>query len=261
VYRLFPLLLIIPLLAGETPEATSTTAAPLDRTWSVAAQGGFSSLFQLTLGGFFGEGVNGYNRLTAGVNDVWRKGDNLSMFGWSTTDVHLARPNWQAGAMYKMRVVSAKRHALSLGGGVQRWLLPTVKTGAKDWLVAGSLNYATLIKRVPLVVMQDSWSLVSSTLPTGSVVFTQIYTQHPLVKAEGFQLALRQGPSHTHSWNFYGANGNRVVRYGASLVAVWKGTTIEGGYRQQFGLQDGIRWNRFWSFQVARQFGGSFHAR
>ncbi|HEY2014014.1 MAG TPA: hypothetical protein VGH38_10970, partial [Bryobacteraceae bacterium] len=83
-------------------------------------------------------------------------------------------------------------------------------------------------------------------------------TQHMLWKREKLQLALRHGPHYTYSWGFYGAQGNRVVRYGATLVAQWRGTTFEGGCRQQFGLQDGIRNNRYWSLVVTRQFSGPF---
>jgi hypothetical protein len=109
-----------------------------------------------------------------------------------------------------------------------------------------------------LKVSQESWSLLSSTLPKGSLVYTQVNAQHTLYHREHFQVALRHGPHHTYSWGFYGTNGNRVMRYGATLVVVWNGTTFEGGCRQQVGLQDGIRDNRFWTFTVTRQFSGPF---
>ncbi len=44
------------------------------------------------------------------------------------------------------------------------------------------------------------------------------------------------------------------MRYGRSMVALWGATTLEAGYRQQFGLQDKIPYNRYWSFAITRQF-------
>jgi hypothetical protein len=69
---------------------------------------------------------------------------------------------------------------------------------------------------------------------------------------------MRQGPAHTYAWGLYGAEGNRVVRYGGSLVATWKGTTLEAGYRQQFALQDKIVNNRYWSFLLTQQITRAF---
>ncbi len=128
-------------------------------------------------------------------------------------------------------------------------------------MIAGTLNYSGKVKRIPVLVQQDSWSLAASTLPTGSLVYTQIQTQSTLLKRDHLELVVRHGVHHTYSWNFYGANGNRVVRYGATLALTWANTTFEGGCRQQFGLQDGIPYNRFWSFQVTRVVSGRFHRR
>jgi hypothetical protein len=210
--------------------------------------------------GVFGSGPDIQNKLTLGVNHVWRTGDSLSAFGWSTTDIPTAQPNWQAGLMYKLPVLRKPNHTLILGGGIQRWLLPMVKTGAQDWVGAGNLNYATTIQHVPVVVNQDSWSLLRSTLPKGSMLYTQIYTQHRLLRRGDLKLFLREGPQHTYAWGFYGAQGNRIVRYGGCLVLLWKNTSFEAGYRQQFGLQDGIRNNRYWSFLITRQTTKPFHS-
>jgi hypothetical protein len=226
--------------------------------WTVSLTGGFASTFQMTLGGTYGAGPDFQNKLTAGLNNVFQDGDNLSIFGWSTTDLRSAAPNWQSGVLYKMPLLHRRRQLLTLTSGAQRWVLPIVKTGAKDWLLSNNLTYTTAVKRIPIVVSEDVWSLLKSTLLTGSEVYTQIYTQHVLLRREGFQLSLRQGPSHTYSWGFYGAEGNRVVRYGGSLVATWKGTTLEAGYRQQFALQDRIPNNRCWSFLLTRQITKSF---
>jgi hypothetical protein len=247
------LFLLPPILPGQ--EVLKIDAGPQPpRTWTVSLQGGFTNTFQMVLGGTFGKGSDWQDRMAVGVNNLWRDGDNLSMFGWSTTDLPTGTVNWQAGMLYKARVLKTRRQVLFAGGGVQRWLLPSVKSGAQDWLVSGNLNYATSVKRLPIAVSQDYWSLLRSTLPKGSASYTQINTQHTLWTREGFKLALRHGPSYTYAWGFYGAQGNRVVRYGATLVATWKGTTFEGGCRQQFGLQDGIHDNRYWSILMSRQF-------
>lgn len=251
------LALILPPLAAFSEEPSTNAAAPhpdLSRTWTVSIQGGFTNTFQLVLGGYFGEGADWQNRLTVSLNNLWREGDSVSLFGWSTTDLPTATPNWQAGLLYKNRVLRTSRQTLYLGGGAQRWLLPSVKSGAQDWLLSGNLSYTNTAGRLPLMITQDSWSLLRSTLPTGSAVYTQINTQHTLFKREAFQLLLKHGPHHTYAWGFYGAKGNRVVRYGAALVANWKGTVLEAGCRQQFGLQDGIPNNRYWSILVTRQF-------
>ena len=49
------------------------------------------------------------------------------------------------------------------------------------------------------------------------------------------------------------------MRYQGTVVLALGNTTLEAGCRQQFGLQDGIRNNRYWSVLLSRQFTGSFH--
>ena len=247
------------LVAANNPlAAQSQEQPPLERTWSVSLQAGMSSTFQMTLGGMFGQGPDVHNRLTVGLNNALLRNDCLSGFGWSTTDLPSSTPNWMAGFQYKAPVLTKARHKLALGGGMQRWLLPSVKTGAQDWLLAGALTYATKVKGIPIVVNQDSWSLLRSTLRKGSTLYTQVYSEHVLARHHGLRVLLRQGPHYSYSWGFYGADGNRVVRYGGSLVLAWKDTTLEGAYRQQFGLQDGIKYNRYWSFAFTRQITGKF---
>jgi len=267
LYRIGSILLLGACLglAEEGSDGASGAAgggnSELVRTWSVSLQAGFASTFQLTLGGMFGEGPDFQNRLSASLNNALRDGDSLTLYGWSTTDLPSTTPNWQAGLMYKNRLLRGNRQTLYVGGGVQRWLFPVVKTGAKDWLLCGTLNYNTRIGGLPISVSEDSMSLLSSTLPKGSLLYTQIFTQHSLMKRGKFQLLLRHGPQHTYAWGFYGAHGNRVVRYTGALVATWGNTSAEACYRQQFGLQDGIKYNRYWSFAVTRQFGGGFSRR
>ena len=232
---------------------------PLDPVWSVSLQGGYASTFQLMLGGTFGEGPDFQTKLTASAGNLLRQGDNLSFYGWSTTDLPGAAPNWQAGFSYKERILHKGRHAVSLGGGVQRWLFPLVKTGSNDWLATGTVNYATSVKHVPISVTSDSFSLLTSTLPPGSLLYTQIQAQHPLWKRGRYQVSLRHGPMHTYSWGFWGANGNRIVRYGTALALVRNNTSVEFGCRQQFGLQDKIAYNRFWTVLITRQVSGGLH--
>ena len=234
---------------------------PAEPVWSISLQGGYANTFQLMLGGTFGKGPDFQNKLTAGISNLLRSGDSLTFYGWSTTDLPSRSPNWQAGFSYKERILRKGRHSLLLGGGAQRWLFPDVKSGSNDWLATGTVNYSTSAKHVPITVSSDSFSLLSSTLPLGSLLYTQIQTQHTLIKRGRYQLSLRHGPMHTYSWGFWGANGNRIVRYGGAVAMAWNNTTIEVGCRQQFGLQDKIPYNRFWSVLVNRQLSGGFHAK
>jgi hypothetical protein len=255
-YRTFLVInLMLPVMAFA-----QTSSSASDRTFTASLQAGFTSTFQMALGGVFGAGPDVQDKVTLGVNHLWRAGDSLSAFAWSTADLPSAGPNWQAGLMYKMRALHKPNHTLVLGAGMQRWILPMVKTGAQDWIAAGNLNYATTVKRVPVVVNVDSWSLLRSTLPKGSMLYTQIYMQQRLLRHGDLQVLLREGPQHSYSWGFYGAEGNRIVRYGGCLVLTWRNTSLEAGYRQQFGLQDGIRNNRYWSFLLTRQTTKPFHS-
>jgi len=235
-----------------------TAAAP---AWSVSVQGGYTNTFQLMLGGAFGEGPDVQNKLTAGATNLLRHGDSLSFYGASSTDLPSATPEWQAGFSYKERLWHKGRHSIAAGGGVQRWVFPLVKTGSNDWLATGTLNYTASVHHVSVSVTGDSFSLLASTLPTGSLLYTQIQAQHPLLTRRRYQLSLRHGPMHTYAWGFWGAQGNRIVRYGATLAWTWdKNTTVEFGCRQQFGLQDKIPYNRFWTVLISRQLTGRFHA-
>lgn len=244
-------LIFLPVVArAQAPTEDEGKPAP---TFSVSLTGGVTSTFQLILGDTFGKGPDFQDKLSAGVNNVFASGDSVSMFGWSTTDLPSVTPNWQSGLLYKVPLLRAKNHALTLTTGGQRWILPLVGSGAKDWMVTGNLTYATILKRIPMFVSEDSYSLLKSTLPTGSALYSQIYTVHVLLKSHGVQLALRQGPAYSYSWGFYGIEGNRVVRYGGSIITTWKGTSLETGFRKQFGLQDGIPNNGYWSFLLTRQ--------
>jgi len=238
-------------VAGDAPSGGTEDRAPLNFTVSLTA--GLASTFQMPLGGSFGAGPAITDILDASLNNTFRNGDSLSVFGWNSTDLPSSIPDWQGGLSYSTRLLRRGRHSLSLTTGAQRWLLPNVASGAKDWLTTGNLTYGTEVKGVPVFVSENSWSLLKSTLPTGSAVYTQVYTQHRLVKRQNFQLLLRQGPAHSYSWGFYGLDGNCVLHYGGSLVAVWRENTFSFGYRQQFGLQDAVPNAHYWEFSVTRQ--------
>ena len=243
---------------SQTAHPAAPQARP-DPTWSVTTTGGYANTFQLILGSKFGKGPDFQDRLTASLNNGFLKGDSLSAFGWSTTDIPSATPNWQAGLLYKLPLLEREHHSLFLTASGQRWILPMVKTGSKDWFFVDNLLYGTSVKRIPVFVSEDGYTLVKSNLPTGSALYSQIYTQQPLLNRQGFRLALKQGPAYTYSWGLYGCSGNRDVRYGAALISSWKGVSLESSYRKQFGLQNKIPNNGFWSVLLTRQFSGSFH--
>jgi hypothetical protein len=251
--------LFLPMVVQAQVTSGSESEPKPAPTWTVSMTGGVTNTFQMILGDTFGAGSDYQNKLTASMNNAFTSGDSLSLFGWTTTDLPSETPNWQAGLLYKLPILRRRNHRLFLTAGGQRWVLPMVGTGSKDWFVTGNLTYGTTVKRIPIFVSEDSYSLLKSTLPTGNALYSQVYTQHPLFERHGFQLALRQGPAYTYSWNLYGISGNRVVRYGGSLIASWKGSTLEAGLRKQFGLQDGIPNNCYWSFLLTRQLTSSFH--
>jgi hypothetical protein len=227
-------------------------------SWTLTATGGWTNTFQLILGGTFGTGTDVQDKLTGSVNNAFLSGDAVSYFGWSTTDFPSATPNYQTGLLYKAPIVRRKRQGFTVTVGGQRWILPLVKQGTKDWFFTGNATYNALIKRVPVFVSEDSYSLLKSNLPTGSALYSQIYTQHVVWKGHGLELGLKQGPAYTYSWGLYGANGSRVVRYGGAMVTRWKGMTLESGYRRQFGLQDKIPDNGYWSVLLTRSMSGHF---
>lgn len=238
-------------LADDASNGESGNGEPRVLTMNLTA--GFTSIFQMPLGGSFGEGPDLMDTLTASLKNAFRNDDSLNVFGWNSTDLPSSTPDWQAGLNYETRILRHGRHSLTLTAGIQRWLLPNVVTGAKDWLFAGNMTYATSVKKVPVFITENAWSLLKSTLPTGSAIYTQVQTQHRLLRRHDFELSLRQGPAHSYSWGFYGLQGNCAFHYGGSLVATWKGIELSGGYRQQFGLQDAVPNAHYWEFLLSRQ--------
>jgi len=229
--------------------------------WSTAVQTGLADTFQLTLGGTFGNGPAWQNRVITGLTNAFRGGDSISVYSWDTFDLRNESHNWQAGIGYKTPVLKTRRHFLSLGSGLQRWFFPSVKTGTNDWLVPGTLLYQAAVSRFSLITTGDSWTLLHSPLPTGSLLHTQMWLQYSLIARERFRLAIRHGPAHTYSWNFYGTNGNRVFRYQTMLAVVFGNNTIEGGWRKQWGLQPGIPNNGYWQFALTRTFNQALHTK
>lgn len=237
--------------ATALPLAAQSAPRPV---WVTTLQTGMADTFQLTLGGMFGNGPGWQNKVTTGLSNAFRTGDSLSVYAWDTVDARSHVNNWQAGLGYKTRVLKKKNHVLVLGSGVQRWLFPSVKSGANDWLIPGNLSYTTKLYKFPFTVTGDSWTVLSSPLPTGSMLHTQTWLQHNILKRDKVQIAFKHGPAHTYSWGFWGANGNRIFRYQTMLAINFKNTSIEGGYRKQVGLQDGIQDNNYWQFAVTRTF-------
>jgi hypothetical protein len=222
--------------------------------WAGSIQSGLADTFQLTLGGTFGNGPAWQNRVSTGFNNLARKGDSFSVYGWDMFDTRNRSHNWQAGIGYRLPVLKKGRHLVVLGSGLQHWLFPGVKTGTNDWLIPGNLAYQYQQGRFSFTLTGDSWTLLKSPLPLGSVLHTQSWFQFRLLNRDGCRIAFKQGPAHTYSWDFWNARGNRVLRYQTMLTITVHKLSIEGGYRKQWGLQPGIQDNRYWQFGVSRTF-------
>lgn len=246
---LVALVSLTPLLAQSVGE---NSRLPL--RWVTTTQTGLSDTFQMTLGGTFGEGPAWQSKLTTGLANVRRQGDYLFVFGSDSHDVRDHRNDWMAGFGYKAPLWKHKAQALALTGGIQRWLLPHVKSGAKDWLFVGNLAYQTRFGKTGFSAQSEDYSSFISTLPLGHAVYNQVFLHHSLLKHDRINIQLRHGPAHTYSWGLYGANQNRVFRYQSILALSWKDFTLEGGYRKQVGLQDPIVHNNYWHFALVRTF-------
>jgi len=245
---------VLPLLLWAFVGAPLLAQSAPPTVWTSAVQTGLADTFQLTLGGTFGNGPAWQNRVTTGLANAFCAGDSISVYAWDTFDTRRSSNDWQAGIGYKLPVLKRRNHFLSLGSGLQHWRFPSVKTGTNDWLVPGNLLYQSRVYKFPITVTSDSWTLVKSPLPLGSLLHTQAWLQYNLVKREHLQVAFKNGPAHTYSWNFWGANGNRIIRYQTMLAIVYKNTSLEGGYRKQWGLEPGIHENKYWQFALTRTF-------
>ena len=238
------------ILAALIASLAAQPSSPL--VLSTSVQTGLTDTFQLLLGGMFGEGPAWQNRVTTGVSNIFYPGDTLSIYAADSFDTRCYRNNWQFGMGYKRAIFKKGAHLLTLGSGVQRWLFPMVKSGSNDWLLPGNLAYQAKGRRFSFTASGDSFTLLKSSLPMGSLVHSQGLIQYSILDRDGIKIAFRNGPAHTYSWNFWGANGNRVIRYQTMLTITIRAVTFEGGYRKQWGLQAGIRDNNYWQVAVAR---------
>lgn len=241
-------LVLVTSLSGQTNRRDQL--GPL--RWTATLQSGMTETFQLTLGGTFGQGPMWQNRLETGLSNLFSKGDSAYLFGADSTDVRNGANQWLAGVGYRRPLVLQGRHSLALAGGFQHWRFPSVKCGTHDWLTHQALTYRTRLRSLPVSLTSDAWNLWKSPLPNGTALHSQLWVEHPLVRKEIVQITFRHGPAHTYSWGFYGANGNRVLRYQTMVGVLWRGTRFEAGLRKQWGLQPGICNNTYWQFAVSR---------
>ncbi|MBL8209070.1 MAG: hypothetical protein JNK87_00075 [Bryobacterales bacterium] len=219
---------------------------------AVTLQTGLSSTFQMTLGGTFGEGPAWFHRATIDFPDVLRKGDGLVLQGWLTRDLPSTRQDWTLGLAYRPRVWAKGKHVVASSFGWQRWLFPSVLSGANDHLVASNVTYRTKWK-LPIQVSADNWVLVSSPLRRGNATYIQAGTQHTLWKAGSKRVVLKHGPATTYSYHFYDRSGWRVLRYTGSLLFETRYWTVEGSLRQQDAIAARVPNNRYWCFQLTRR--------
>jgi hypothetical protein len=240
--------------AQEPVAEEAARPATASRKWTVTLQTGLAETFQLTLGGVFGDGPAWQSRVTFTRANTFREGDSVSISGFNTHNTPTHNNDWTAGVSYRSRLVNKRGHLLYAGGGLERWRFPGVLKGAQDWILAYNATYATKLGRTPVTVQSNAWTVLHSPLPHGSLLYTTAWFDHKLMDNDRVKLVLRHGPQHTYSWNFYGTNGHRVVRYAGALVLTHGATTYEAGYRPQYGLQRRIPHNRFWHAMVSRTF-------
>lgn len=239
---------------AQEPASEHVGRPRLPGRWSVTLQTGFAETFQLTLGGVFGDGPAWQNRVTLTRTNVLRDGDSVSLSGFQTHNTPNHNNDWIAGLGYRTRLLSRRGHLLYAGGGLERWRFPGVLCGPQDWVFASHMTYATRLKRVPVTLQSNAWTLLHSPLPKGSLLHTTAWFDHGLMDNDRVKIVLRHGPQHTYAWNFYGTQGHRVLRYAAALVVSHGPTAVEVGYRPQYGLQQRIPHNRFWHVMVSRTF-------
>ena len=239
---------------AEGARAAAPPASSPARRWNVTLQTGLAETFQLTLGGIFGAGPAWQNKATLSLNSVAAKGDSVSVSGWLTRDLDRSRHDWIGALTYRHRPLRRGRQSLQFGSSLERWMFPSVLTGARDWIGGLHGTYSTRAGAVPFQIQSTVYNTLSSPLRNGTLMYTQVWFDHALLRTEPVRLTLRHGPQHTYSWNFYGTNGHRVVRYAGALVMNAAGSTFELGYRPQYGLQRRIPDNRYWYVQMSRTF-------
>ncbi|MBL8294004.1 MAG: hypothetical protein JNN08_19325 [Bryobacterales bacterium] len=245
---------IICLSAAATFAADQWRSKESRVRWNATVQTGLAERFQLTLGGLFGGGPAWQSRLEVGADNVWTRGDTLSFYGAESLDRVTTRSDWQSGVAYRRPIWRGRNQLVSGSGGFQHWRFANVKTGTRDWLTYENLTYRAKVKSMGFGVTADSWSLLSSPLPRGSLLHTQAWAEHTLIDHEPFFVTVRHGPAHTYSWGFFDAHGHRVVRYQAIVGITYRGTHLDVGFRKQLGLQSCVPDNFYWHFSLSRTF-------
>ena len=222
--------------------------------WTTTLVTGLADTFQLTLGGAFGNGPAWQSRIESGLTNAWSQGDSVYVCLSESLGLDPRRSDWQANVEYRRPVWEQGRQQLAALFGFQHWKFANVKTGTNDWLTHEALIYrAALPRRLGVIATSDSWTLLKSPLPKGSLLHTQVWVEHVLHKSERVSVTFRHGPAHTYSWEFYGTNGHRVIRYQTLVAITFRGgTRVEGGIRRQLGLQPSIPDNNFWQFSIAK---------
>jgi hypothetical protein len=250
--RLHPYLALLAAITGAT--AAQAQSHLLER-WrpAVTLQTGFASTFQLTLGGTFGQGPAWQNRVVLDFADVAAKGDTLTFNGWMTLDSPSHRRDWTAAIGYRAPAVKAGPGLLTVTTSWQRWLFPSVLTGARDHLLGANAVYRTKWK-FPITIIADDWVLLKSPLRRGNLTYVQASIAHQLWEGSGCKLMLRHGPATTYSYRFYDRPGWRVFRYGGGLALESAEFTLEGTLRQQASIAPRVPDNRYWTVLLSRRF-------
>jgi hypothetical protein len=220
---------------------------------SITLQSGFGSTFQLTLGGTFGNGPAWQNRAVIEFGNVARKGDAVTLNGWMTIDTPSHRRDWITSVGYRTAAAKLGPGTLAVTTSWQRWLFPSVLTGARDHLLGTTGVYRTKWK-VPITVNADNWVLLKSPLRRGNLTYIQANVAHQLWEGKGLRLVARHGPATTYSWKFYDRPGWRVFRYGGSLAVEAHQFTLEGAWRQQAAIAPRVPDNRYWTVLLSRRF-------
>lgn len=236
------------------PAASATAAQPAPRKWRLTLQSGLAETFQLTLGGVFGRGPAWQNKLALAASNVLLTGDSVMFSGWTTCDTPSRRGDWIAAASYRVRAFRRGSQSVHFEGSLERWQLSSVLTGARDWIGGFNGSYATRLSGTGFQLKSTVYNTLTSTLRQGTLIHSQAWFEHRLFNREPVTLTLRHGPQHTYSWNFYGTNGHRVLRYAAAILLTARDNQFEIGYRPQYGLQQRIPDNRFWYMQMSHTF-------
>ena len=224
--------------------------------FSGSLQTGVAEVFQLTLGGRFGQGPALQKRLQLNFDHVVRRGDRFSIQGWNTHDLRGHSNDWVAGFRYRPGNVRHRgtRSQFNYGFGLERWRFPSVVCGTQDWLVAADVAWASSAPLQPWA-NSEYWSNFHSNMPRGHLLYSQGGIQHRLYARDAVRLVYRHGAAYTQAWGLYGKEGPRVIRYTGTLVADFGRCALEAGIRPQQPLQAGIPRNTFWVFSYTQRFG------